>query len=92
VITADEASRGKPDPLPILLGLDAAACRNPDTAFYVGDAIEDMHAARAAGVRGIGAAYGEAGPELLRATGAFGVIDAPLEVLTFVDAEIGASR
>jgi pyrophosphatase PpaX len=92
VITADEAIRGKPDPLPIRLGLDAAGCRNPEEAFYVGDAVEDMHAARAAGVRGIGAAYGEGGAEALRATGAFAIIDTPLELLTVLDAQIGVHR
>jgi pyrophosphatase PpaX len=92
VITADEASRGKPDPLPILLGLAAAGCRNPDAALYLGDAVEDMHAARAAGVRGIGAGWGEGGADALRATGAFAIIDAPLDLLTVVDAQIGVAR
>jgi phosphoglycolate phosphatase len=92
LITADEASVGKPDPLPLRLGLDAAGCRSLDDAFYVGDSIEDMRAARAAGVRGIGAGYGEGGADLLRASGAFAVIDAPIDLLMIVDAEIGVSR
>jgi phosphoglycolate phosphatase-like HAD superfamily hydrolase len=51
-----------------------------------------MQAAQAAGIRAIGAAYGEGSAELLRATGAFAVIESPLELLRVVDAEIGVLR
>jgi phosphoglycolate phosphatase-like HAD superfamily hydrolase len=86
VITADEAVRGKPDPLPVVLGLRAAGCE-PDQALYVGDGGHDVVAARGAGVRAVGAAYGDWGAETLRTAGAYAVIDAPLGLLDVVDSE-----
>ncbi|HZZ45490.1 MAG TPA: HAD hydrolase-like protein [Pseudonocardia sp.] len=85
LITADEASRGKPDPLPVVLGLQAAGVE-PDKALYVGDGGHDVVAARGAGVRAVGAAYGDWGAEALRTAGAYAVIDAPLGLLDVVDA------
>ena len=88
VITADEASRGKPDPMPVLLGLRDAGCQ-ADQALYVGDGGHDVLAARGAGVRAVGAAYGDWGAETLRAVGAYAVIDTPLGLLDVLDAEAG---
>lgn len=86
VITADEASRGKPDPLPVQLGLTAAGCR-PDQALYVGDGGHDVVSARGAGVRAVGAAYGDWGAQALRTAGAYAVIETPLGLLDVLDGE-----
>jgi phosphoglycolate phosphatase-like HAD superfamily hydrolase len=80
VITAEDATEGKPHPMPVLLGMEAAGCVGK-RAVYVGDGAHDIQAANAAGVQGIGAAYGDWGEALLRAAGAYAVIDAPLELI-----------
>lgn len=53
VITADMVSNAKPAPDGILKALEA--CR-PGRSWYVGDTVDDAHAARAAGVPFIGVA------------------------------------
>lgn len=89
VVTADEATEGKPHPMPVLLGLEGAACA-AEATYYVGDGGHDMEAARGAGVLGIGAAYGDWGAERLRAAGAHAVIERPLELLDVLDAELSS--
>lgn len=49
VIGADDVTRHKPDPEPVLKALDALAV-DPDTAVFIGDSPHDMAAGRAAGV------------------------------------------
>jgi phosphoglycolate phosphatase-like HAD superfamily hydrolase len=48
VVYAEDASRGKPHPEPLLRSLDLLGVRPPDAA-YVGDSPEDIAMARAAG-------------------------------------------
>jgi HAD superfamily hydrolase (TIGR01509 family) len=50
VITGDEATRPKPDPMGLLLVLDRLRVP-PERAVYLGDSLADAGAARAAGVR-----------------------------------------
>jgi phosphoglycolate phosphatase len=50
----DDTAAGKPDPRPIQLALELAGVAQPEDALYVGDALDDMRMAAAAGVRGIG--------------------------------------
>jgi HAD superfamily phosphatase len=53
-----QAGRGKPDPFPIRLALDALAHLghevSPGRAVYIGDTVDDMKAAVAAGIFGFG--------------------------------------
>ena len=53
-----QAGRGKPDPYPLQHALGACAAAgsvvNPDEAVYVGDTVDDMVAARAAGLWAVG--------------------------------------
>ncbi|MDX1547119.1 MAG: HAD hydrolase-like protein [Rhodothermales bacterium] len=80
-----QESRGKPDPFPLqhALGiLDAAGLSvRPEEAVYIGDSVDDMRAARSAGLWAIGVvpAYleGEEHSALLRERGAHLVLDAP---------------
>ena len=51
VVTSEDVKRGKPDPEGLLLILDG---RDPKTALYLGDSVDDALAARAAGVPFLG--------------------------------------
>ncbi len=66
----------KPSPAPILgaLGLLRA---NATNSVFVGDGLQDMEAARAAGCRAVGVAWGQAAPEDLMDAGAQGVVETP---------------
>ncbi len=84
VVSGDTCARAKPHPMPLLhaaqlLGLDAASC------LYVGDAIRDVEAARAAGMPVVAAQYGylEPGsdPSLW---GADALVAHPMELLTLI--------
>jgi HAD superfamily hydrolase (TIGR01549 family) len=49
-----DTQAGKPDPEPLLLALQMAGATQPQDAIYVGDALDDVRMAAAAGVTGIG--------------------------------------
>lgn len=80
-----QESREKPDPYPLLHALtilDAAGRKvGPEAAAYVGDAVDDMKAARAAGMWAIGVLPPYVEPEIhkavLAAAGAHHVISDP---------------
>jgi pyrophosphatase PpaX len=79
----DDTGRHKPDPEPLLLaaekgGLDVAR------TVYVGDAVHDMLAGKAAGMRTIGALWGPSGPEELTAAGADELAGKPDDLLRLV--------
>jgi pyrophosphatase PpaX len=79
----DDTERHKPDPEPLLLaaekgGLDVAR------TVYVGDAVHDMLAGKAAGMRTIGALWGPSGPEELTAAGADELAGKPDDLLRLV--------
>jgi pyrophosphatase PpaX len=57
VVGGDETERHKPDPEPLLLGLERLGASAEDAA-YVGDSPYDMAAARAAGVCAVGVTWG----------------------------------
>lgn len=70
----EHTERHKPDPDPLLYavskaGADAADC------VYVGDAVVDLHAARAAGMDAIGVTWGAGEPADLRAAHPAAVVD-----------------
>ena len=62
VVISGEVGVKKPDPAILRLALEAAGLQAPETA-YVGDAIEDMQAADAAGMRGVRIDRGRDGTE-----------------------------
>jgi len=71
IIGLEDAPQGKPAPDPIWAALlRLGQPPDPTQVAYVGDAISDMVAARTAGVRPLGVAWGAAPPDLLRAAGA----------------------
>ncbi|MCP5156884.1 MAG: phosphoglycolate phosphatase [Ectothiorhodospiraceae bacterium] len=57
VVSGDSVTNPKPHPEPLLLGARLAACA-PADCVYVGDALPDVRAARAAGMRSVVALYG----------------------------------
>jgi pyrophosphatase PpaX len=58
VVGGDDTVRHKPDPDPILLGLERLAATAAEAA-YVGDSPYDMRAAKAAGVYAVGVTWGK---------------------------------
>jgi phosphoglycolate phosphatase len=84
VLSGDSLPRSKPDPLPLLtaartLGVEPARC------LYLGDALRDMQAARAAGMVALGASFGYIGTQDDIADWPVTAwIDEPLELLAWV--------
>jgi HAD superfamily hydrolase (TIGR01549 family) len=60
VIVADDVTEAKPDPEGLRLALSAMK-RTPAEALYVGDAVHDLRAARAAGLLGVAALWSRTG-------------------------------
>jgi phosphoglycolate phosphatase-like HAD superfamily hydrolase len=69
-VYADDTTAGKPDPGPLRLALERAGLAGGDGACYVGDALDDMRMAAAAGVHGVGIVSMVASAEDLLAAGA----------------------
>ncbi len=53
-VFGDDTEEAKPHPRPLQLALRRAGVAKPEDALYVGDALDDMRMAAAAGVPGIG--------------------------------------
>jgi pyrophosphatase PpaX len=83
VVVEDDTERHKPLPDPLLhaarlLGLPPAAC------WYIGDSTHDMIAARAAGMTGIGAAWGPYARAYLEPL-AEAIAETPADLLALLD-------
>jgi 2-phosphoglycolate phosphatase len=87
VVSGDTVTNRKPHPEPMLHAC-AIARAQPSETLYVGDAERDIRAGRDAGMKTLVALFGyiEENEEPER-WGADGMIDAPLDVLTWVDTE-----
>ena len=72
----EDTTRHKPDPEPLLAGL-ARMGGSLRSVAYVGDAVWDLRAARAAKMPGIGVTWGAGNPDELRAEEAVAVVDTP---------------
>lgn len=72
LVTMEDTPRHKPDPAPLALAVARCAGVAADAA-YVGDAVVDLQAARAAGMAGIGVAWGAGERAALEAAGPFAV-------------------
>jgi pyrophosphatase PpaX len=79
LVGADDVERHKPDPTPVLAGCERVGVE-PAAAAYVGDAVHDMVAARAAGTRAIGAGWGPFEAAVLVEAGAHVVLARPTEL------------
>jgi HAD superfamily hydrolase (TIGR01509 family) len=69
-VYSSDVLAGKPDPRPLQLALELAGAARPEDAVYIGDALDDMRMAAAAGVRGVGVVSILATEEDLIAAGA----------------------
>lgn len=74
IVSADDVSRHKPDPLPIVHAAGMLAV-DPARVAYVGDSPVDVAAALGAGAVAIGASWGVASRERLEAAGPHHVLD-----------------
>jgi len=77
----------KPDPASSL-AIASAIGVAPELVIYLGDSDVDMHTARNAGMRAIGAGWGFRGPDELVAAGAETVIMRPGELSSIVNAGV----
>ena len=64
-ITESDTAKHKPDPEPILAAVERLGA-TPEESVYVCDTINDLKAARAAGVKFAGALYGSANPAAIK--------------------------
>ncbi|HXG28291.1 MAG TPA: HAD-IA family hydrolase [Nevskiales bacterium] len=85
VVSGDSAAHPKPHPAPLLLACTQSG-QPPAACLYVGDAQRDIESGRRAGMRTLAATYGyiEDGDDP-RHWGADGLIDAPRELLAWLD-------
>ncbi len=86
IVSGDSTANAKPHPQPLL-----HACKllgsTPGECVYVGDAENDVLAARRAGMRSVAALYGYIAPEDdPRSWRADATIDSPRELLAWIDA------
>lgn len=82
-VTMGETDRHKPAPDPLLFALDALGLAASETV-YVGDAVVDLAAARAAGVAGIGVTWGAGSARDLRGHPAVAVVDTVPDLRTLL--------
>lgn len=74
VVGLDETAAHKPDPAPLLEGARRLGLP-PQDCVYVGDAVVDVLAALAAGMRPVGVSWGAGDPAAMRDAGAEVVVD-----------------
>ncbi len=70
----EDTTDHKPDAAPLLLAADRLGIE-PAEAVYVGDAVVDLQAARAAGMTGVGVTWGAGLPAQLRSQPSHAVVD-----------------
>ncbi len=78
LVTFEDTETHKPDPAPLLLAAERLGLA-PETCWYVGDSTHDLIAARAAGMRGLGALWGPTAREIL-APLADDLLETPLDL------------
>ncbi len=89
IVSGDTTPLRKPDPQPMLHACHLAGSE-ADQCLYVGDAERDIEAGRRAGMRTLVAAFGYIGPDDdIKAWGADGIIQAPVDILAWVDQAAG---
>jgi pyrophosphatase PpaX len=69
VVTADDITKGKPDPEPVLLALEWLGITPSLRILLVGDSIHDVRAGQEAGVRTAAVTWGPFAAGELRAVG-----------------------
>ncbi len=69
VVTADDITKGKPDPEPVLLALECLGIAASPRVLFVGDSIHDVRAGQEAGVRTVAVTWGPFAAGELQAVG-----------------------
>lgn len=69
VVTADDVSRGKPDPEPVHRATELLGIEPSPRVALIGDSLHDVHAGRAAGVTTVAVAWGVSTAAQLEAVG-----------------------
>lgn len=83
IIGADDVTKPKPDPEPVLLALERLGA-SADTAIFVGDSHHDIHSGRAAGVMTAGVTWGPFDRAHLEFAAPDFYCDTPAELLTLL--------
>lgn len=86
LVGGDTLAQRKPDPAPVRHGMDQLGLRMGDTAVMVGDSLNDVRAAQAAGCVVIGVSYGYNQGVDLKQAGAVAVIDGMADLVHYLDA------
>jgi pyrophosphatase PpaX len=81
VVGAEDVSRGKPDPAPVLLALERFGVPAPD-ALFVGDSPHDLESGRRAGVKTAAATWGPFARDALEAAHPDFWLETPADVLS----------
>jgi pyrophosphatase PpaX len=81
VVTADDITRGKPDPEPVHLALEWLGIASSLRVLLVGDSIHDVRAGQAAGVRTAAVTWGPFAADELQAVNPDFMVDEPGELL-----------
>jgi pyrophosphatase PpaX len=80
LVTADEVTRPKPDPEPVLAALERTGAR-PESTIFIGDSPHDMNAGRGAGVATAAVLWGPFGADDLSASSPSFLLENPEEIL-----------
>jgi pyrophosphatase PpaX len=86
IVTADDVTRFKPEPEPVLKALAEAGEVEPARAVYVGDSVHDMRSGRAAGVRTVAVLWGPNGRDVLAPEEPDWLIESPTELTALLGA------
>jgi pyrophosphatase PpaX len=86
IVTADDVTRFKPEPEPVLKALAEAGETEPRCAVYVGDSVHDMRSGRAAGTWTVGVLWGPNGPDVLAPENPDRLVETPEELTVLLGA------
>ena len=84
IVTADDVTRPKPDPEPVLRALELCGRTDEHSAVYVGDSIHDMKSGRAAGISTAAALWGPNSRETLEPAKPDIWLNTPAEIATLL--------
>lgn len=87
IVTADDVTRFKPEPEPVLRALAEAGEADPGRAAYVGDSVHDMRSGRAAGVRTVAVLWGPNGRDVLEPEAPDWLVETPRELAALLGVE-----
>ncbi len=86
VVTADDVTRFKPEPEPVLKALAEAGEPDPGRAVYVGDSVHDVRSGRAAGARTVAVLWGPNGRDVLAPEEPDWMVETPRELADLLGA------